>query len=428
MAYTIKSLPKSLKEVRVEVPAADLAPFMEKAAADLSQRAKIEGFRPGKASYDVVKSRFGEMAILEEALPAIVQKYFVEAVQKEKIETVGEPRVNVEKAAPGNDVIFTVAVAMLPHITKLADYRKISIKPKEAKIEESEVEKVVKELRRMQSSEHDVEREVSPGDKVTVDMDMTLDKVAIEGGAAKNHGIYLDEPYYVPGLNEQLYGMKKGEKKTFALKFPREHFNKMLAGRDVDFSVELKNVQEIQHPEATDEFAKSLGQESLEKLRGLLRKNLEDEAASKEKQRQEIAILEELVKDSKFDEIPEVLVNAEIQKMLHELEHSIERQNVSFDDYLKQIKKTKDQLLLDFAPDAIKRVKSTLIIRDIAKKENLDVTDAEMLDEQMKMLNVYKDDPTTQEQIRSEDGESYIRMILRNRKVLEFLRNVAVKQ
>src|SRR5579859_2426295 len=154
MAYTIKSLPKSLKEVRIEVPAADLAPFMEKAAADLSQRAKIEGFRPGKASYDVIKNRFGEMAILEESLPAIVQKYFVEVVKKENLETVGEPRVNVEKAAPGNDVIFTVTVAMLPHITKPADYKKLSIKSKEAKIEESEVEKVVKELRKMQSSEH----------------------------------------------------------------------------------------------------------------------------------------------------------------------------------------------------------------------------------------------------------------------------------
>src|SRR5262249_54676219 len=159
----------------------------------------------------------------------------------------------------------------------------------------------------------------------------------------------------------------------------------------------------------------SLGQKDIATLRGLLRKNLEDEAAQKERQRQEIAILEELVKDSRFEEIPDLLVNAEAHKMLHELEHSVERQGLSFDDYLKQIKKTKDQVLLDFTPEAMKRVKVSILIREVASKENLDATDQEMLDEQMKMLNMYKEDSDTQEKIRSEEGENYIRMTLRNR-------------
>ncbi len=113
--------------------------------------------------------------------------------------------------------------------------------------------------------------------------------------------------------------------------------------------------------------------------------------------------------------------------MIHELEHSVERQNVPFAEYLKNIKKTKDQLMLDFVPEAIKRVKSAILIREIGKRENLEAADKEILDEQMRLLNTYKDDAETQERIRSEDGEEYLRTILRNRKVLEFLRKNAVK-
>ncbi len=123
-----------------------------------------------------------------------------------------------------------------------------------------------------------------------------------------------------------------------------------------------------------------------------------------------------------------MLVHNETHKMLHELEHSVERQNLPFDDYLRQIKKTRDQLLLDFTPEAVKRVKISVLIRAIGKKENLDPTDAEALDEQLKMLNVYKDDPDTQARIRSEDGEEYIRTVLRNRKVLAFIREQTAKK
>lgn len=427
MQYEVKQLPKALKAVKITVSPEELKPFLEHAATDISQRVKIEGFRPGKAGYEVMKGKFGEMAILEEALPAVVQKYFVEVVGKENLETVGEPSVNVEKAAPGNEVIFTVTVAILPRIGKMPELSKIKVKAKEAKIEEKEVERVVDELRKMQATEHEVERAVEPKDKVTVDMTMTKDLVIVEGGQVKDHAIYLDEPYYIPGINEKLRGMKKGETKKFSLKFPKEHYQKHLAGYDVDFEVTLKKIQEIRHAEANDAFAQLLGKKTLAELKELLRKNLENEAGLKEKQRQELSILEELIKHSKFDELPDMLVNAEAKKMIHELEHSVERDRGNFEEYLRQIKKTKDQLLLDMVPEAIKRVKASIIIREIAKTQNVEPTDAEQLDEQMNMLNMYKDDPATQERIRSEDGEAYIKMMLRNRKVMEFLRTNCVK-
>lgn len=428
MQYTLKDLAKSQKEVKVTVTPEELKPYMERAAAELSGKVKIEGFRPGKASYEIVAKRVGEMNILEEALPNVVRKQLVEIVEKEKLETVGEPSINVEKAAPGNEVVFTATLTMLPEVKKLADYKTIKIEPKDVVVKEEEVERVVGELRKMQSVEREVEREVRKGDKATVDMSMAIDNVTVEGGATKGHSIYLDEPYYIPGLNEQLLGMKKGERKVFKLTFPKDHFNKNLKGKEVEFTVDLKGVHQIENPEVDDNFAKRLGQESTEKLKELLRKNLQDEANVKETQRQEIAAIEELIKKSDVAELPDMLVTNETRKMIHELEHSVAGQGGEFGDYLKSINKTHDQLMLEFAPQAIQRVKSMILMREIAKREHLEPTDKEMLDEQLKLLNMYADDPDTQARIRSEDGEDYMRAMLKNRKVLAFIRETCVKK
>jgi len=428
MQYAIKDLPKSQKEVTVTVEADELKPFMERAASDISQKVKIEGFRPGKASYEVVAKRVGEMAILEEALPKVVRKQLVEIIQKESLETVGEPSVEVQKAAPGNETVFNAKLTLLPAVKKLADVADIKIAPKDVTVKDEDLDRTMGELRKMQSIERDVDREVRKGDKATVDMSMAIDHVTVEGGATRGHGIYIDEPYYVPGLNEQIIGMKKGEKKVFTLPFPKDHFNKMLKGKDVEFTVELKGVHEIVNPELDDDFAKKLGQESFEKLRTLLRKNLQDEADVKETQRQEIAAIEELNRRSDIDEVPDLLVTNEARKMVHELEHSVVSQGGDFGEYLKSIKKTQEELLLEFAPQAMARVKSMVLMRAIAKQENLSPDDKEVLDEQLQMLNMYADDAEMQDRVRSEDGEEYIRNMLRNRKVLAFLREKTIQK
>ena len=428
MQYVLNDLPKSQKEAKVTVGAAEVKPFMERAAASLSEKVKIEGFRPGKADYQTVVRRVGEMAILEEALPKIVQKFTLEILKKEDFDTVGEPSVNVEKAALGNEVVFSVTMTLLPAVKKLADYKAIKVDAKAVAVKDEDVEKTVADLRKMQSTEHEVEREVKKGDKVVVDMAMTIDKVAVEGGTTKDHSVYLDEEYYIPGLPEKLEGMKKGEQRIFTLTFPKDHFNKSLAGKDVEFTVDLKGVHEIRHPEVDDFFAQRLGQKDLASLKVLLKKNMEQEAENKESQRQEVAALEELLKKSDVDDVPDLLVNNESHKMMHEMEHSIARQGLQFSDYLTSIKKTQAELLLDFAPEATKRIKTMVLMRAIGKKENIEPSDIDILEEQTKLLNMYKDDPETQERVRSEDGLDYIKSMVKNRMILKFIRETMVKK
>lgn len=428
MTYELKELPKSQKEATVTVTADELKPFLERAAASLSEKVKIEGFRPGKADYGAVVRRVGEMAILEEALPRVVQKNLLEILKKEQLDTVGEPSISVVKAAPGNEVIFTATMTLLPAVKKLADYKAINVDAKDAAVKDADVERSLQDLRKMQATEHEVERELKKGDKAVVDMAMTIGKVAVEGGTTKGHSVYLDEEYYIPGLPEKLEGMKKGEQRVFTLTFPKDHFNKQMAGQEVEFTVDLKGVHEIRHPELDETFAKRLGQESVAKLTELLRKNLEDEAASKETQRQEVAALEELLKKSDVDDVPDLLVNNECHKMAHELEASIARQGLEFNDYLASIKKTHADLLLDFAPEAAKRVKTMVLMRAIGKAENIVPSDADVIAEQTKLINMYKDDPETQERVRSDEGLDYIQSMLKNRMILKFIRETMVKK
>lgn len=423
MAYTSKKLPKSVMEFSFEIPAEEIKGDLDRAVEAISQNTKIDGFRPGKASYDAVKGRVGEMAIYEQALPDIVRRNFVAAVREEKVRTYGEPKINVTQLAPGNTITLTAEVALVPDITSLADFRKITVKRKEVKVEDKKVDEAIKAISKMQTKEIRVTREVQDGDKIVVDMDLALAGVPLEGGQAKDHGIHLnEEDYYVPGLKAQVLGMEEGEVRKFKLRFPKDHFQKNIAGNEVDFKVTMKEIYGLEHPTMDDTFAKSVGQDTLQQLRDLMKENIAKEEEKKELQRAELEMLEMLEKKSKFEDIPELILNTEVDRMMQELKHDLEHRDMKFEDYLMNIKKTEGELKLEFTTQAIKRVKSALIIREISEQEKIEVEDSEIIEEQQKLLNQYSDNTKAQEQIRTDDYMDYIRTNLKNKKVMDLLK------
>ncbi|MFA5133324.1 MAG: trigger factor [Patescibacteria group bacterium] len=421
MKCNIKKLPKSELELLITVENDELKPFMEKAAQKLSEQTKIEGFRPGKASYDIVKARFGEHAILEEAAEDIVKKNFTKAIQENSLETVGHPKIEVTKMATNNPFEFKATVAILPEI-KLGEYKNLGIKKQETKIDDKKIESVMQDLTKMQSKEVISEKPADKNGKIVVDMEMLKDGVAVEGGSAKNMAVYLAESHYIPGFNEELVNLKKGDEKNFSLNFPKEHYQKNLAGAKIDFKIKVNDVFEIQAPDLNDEFAKKLGQKSLEDLKSLIKKNLEHEAEHKDEDKWEIEILNKVVENSKFGDMPEILVNEEAHRMVHELEDNVVKQGMTFEDYLKSINKKESDLLLEFSPEAIKRIKISLAIREISKTEKLEANDKEIAEETEKMMNAYKSNPEAQKQIRTPEFADYIKTRLINRKTVDLIK------
>ena len=427
MKYEIKTLPKSQVEMEFEVPTEEIQHDLEHAAAHLTEHKPIPGFRAGKTPYDVVKSRYGEMAIYEEALPAIVRHAYVTAVREKNLRAYGQPEIKMKTLVPGSPITFTAKVAIMPQAEKLPDIRSIKVAAKEIKVDDKEVDAALKELQRMQTKEVRVSRELRDKDKAVVDMDLSQGGVPTDGGQARQHGIYLDEEYYIPGLKQQILGQKEGETRTFSLKFPDTHYQKHLAGEDVDFKVTVKEIYELQHPDLDDEFAKKLGKGTMAELRSVIAENMREEMEEKERQRREVEALETIVNKATIGDLPEEAINDEVDRMVGELEGSVTERGLAFADYLKNINKTVADLKLDFAPQAIKRIKTSLVVDAVGNQEKVEVDDNEIAAELEKATNAYAGNAEAQARVRSEEYQDYVRWRLRNRRIIELIRELTTK-
>ncbi len=425
MSYTTKKLSKSQLEFTFTVQPDEYKKDVEAAAVRMGERAAIKGFRPGKAPYDIVKEQVGEINIMQEALEKIIQKHYFEAVKTEKAQVIGMPKIKVDKLAPGNEMVFTATAALLPNV-KLPDLKTISVKSELKEVGETDVNEALGHLQKMQPKEEPKSGAAGKEDKVTIDMEMFIERVPVEGGQAKNHQVYLSEAHYIPGLAEQLVGLKKSETKEFVLPFPKEHYQKHLAGRKVDFKIKVNEVFTLAYPELNDEFAKALGQDNLQKLKDLLLANITREAEHKEDQRVEAAILEALIEKSAFDELPEVLVDSEKQKMFYELKADLDRRGITIEKYLNDIKKSQDQIFKDFAEGAEKRAKAALISREVAIANNIKV-DKDDLDKEIKLIKeAYPGDKNVEENLKKAEVLDTVAATIQNKKVVAFLREKIV--
>ncbi len=422
MKISTKKLPKNQMEITVELDTAEIDPYLKKAVPKLSQKHKIQGFRPGKAPYEIIRQRLGEGAILEEALDEIVRTTYIEAIDKEKLNPLDMPKIEILKMAPGNPFSYKATVSLLPKIT-VGDINKIKITQKDIKIDEKKIDQTIKTLAESRTKEKCVNRSAQEKDTVEIDMDLLQDNVSIEGGKAIGHKVIIGEPHYVPGFDKELISLKKGDKKEFDVEFPKEHYNKNLAGKKIKCKVTVKNVYERELPKIDDNFAKSLGKfKNLNELKQEIKKNIEEEARQKENERQEIKMLDDLVNISMIDEIPEILLKEEVRKMIAELEGNLSGQGIKLSDYLAHLKKSEDELRKDFLPQAEKRVKIALILRQYGEDNKISIDEKEVEKEIEKTISHYPDNQEIRDQIKSENYKNYLRNILNNQKIIKELK------
>jgi trigger factor len=256
---------------------------------------------------------------------------------------------------------------------------------------------------------------------------MKLEGVPVEGGQSPNHAIYLTEEYYIPGLKEMVVGMKEGEDKAFKLDFPKDHAQKMLAGKPVEFEITLKELFHLEPPKLDDEFAAALGMKDLKMLRDTLKQNILDEKEKEEQARQEREMLEMVAKKSSFEEIPDLLINEEINKMVGELQRAVEAQGADFEKYVQSLNKTLAQMKIDFTPQALMRIKVALCIQKIAAQEEIKVDEKEIDSELDKIAEPHKENKEARDQIYSPQYREYVEQMMKNRKVIELLRGVIIK-
>lgn len=423
MRTTIDRQPKSQLKLTIELSVEEMKPYLEKAAEDLSKEFKIEGFRPGKASLGIVTSKIGAQRVWETASEYAIRKSYVTAVREHHLKTIGQPHIHILKLAPDNPFIYAAESAVLPAIT-VGDYASFKAKKNSMAVAPAEVDKALEDLREMFQTEALVDRAAKHGDKAEVDIDLYQDNVAIDGGSTKDHPIVIGSGHFIPGFEDQLAGLKKGDTKSFSLPFPKEYHNQQLAGKHGDFTVTVKSVFEVTKPELNDELAKKAGKfESLPQLRRKLEENLRSEADDKEDAVFERAIMDELIARSTFGDLPDLLVNGELDKMLHELQEQVTQRGGKWEDYLTSIKKSADDLKREFRLPAEKRVRAALLIRQIAKVENIEADPKQIEEEVASTKKMYAGQGDILERVDSEDYRDYLKSLQVNKKVIEFLKS-----
>jgi len=423
MQVTKKDLEKSQIELTIELSNEEFAPYIEKGAKKVSEEVKIEGFRPGKIPYEVLKQKIGEMTILEEAAHLAINKTIDEIIDNNTIgqQAIGQPQVNITKLAPNNPLEYKVIISLLPSIA-LGDYKNLKLKAEVAKIEDKEMDQALDDLREMRATEALVERAIEDGDKVILDIKMSLDNVPTENGDHKDLAVLIGKDYFVPGFDRKLIGAKKGEEKKFILPYPDNHHQANLAGKLVEFAVKVKDVFERKIPELNDEFASFFQLKDLEELKKKLKESLLHEKGHNIDLKNESEMISKIIDNTKFGELPEEIITSEAKNMLAELEQSVLRQGGKFEDYLKHLKKTKDELMLEIIPNAIKRVKSALLIREIAVIENIHIHEHEIEEKIEELKRQYKDNKDVLKMIEEKGYRSYLNNILTNEKVIAKLK------
>jgi trigger factor len=423
MQVTKKDLEKSQVELTIELSVEEFAPYIEKGAKKVSEEVKIEGFRPGKVPYDVLKQKIGEMTILEEAAHLAINKTIDEIIDNNTIgqQAIGQPQVNITKLAPNNPLEYKVIVSILPTIA-IGDYKNLKLKEEKAKVDEKELEKALNDLREMRATEEIIDREIKDGDKVTLDINMSLDNVPVENGQHKDLAVLIGKDYFVPGFDRKLIGAKKGEEKKFILPYPNNHHQANLAGKLVEFVVKVKEVYERIIPELNDEFASFFRLKDLAELKKNLQESLLHEKKHNLDLKNESEMISKIIDNTKFGELPEEIIMSEARNMLAELEQSVIRQGGKFEDYLKHLKKTKDELMLEITPNAVKRVKSALLIREIAVIEKIGAHEHEIEEKIEELKRQYKDNQDVLKMVEEKGYKSYLNNILTNEKVIAKLK------
>jgi trigger factor len=405
-------------ELTVEVETLDLDKFLTKAAVKLSEQVKVAGFRPGKAPYDVVKGQVGEAVIWEEAAKLFINKNLDKIVADNcPRPSLGMPQISITKLAPGNNLEFKVTVSMIPEV-KLGEYKNLGVKKEAVDVSEAEIDKVLAEFCEAQAKEAMVARGAAQGDKVTVDIKMFMDKVPLEGGQSQGTAVIIGKDYLIPGFDEKLLGAKAGDLRDFELVYPADHFQKNIAGKRVEFSVTIKDVYERTLPQANDELAKNFGLKNLEDLRHNIEHSISHEKEHKAEEKAHLAMINALLEKTVFGEIAEVLVDSELDNMMAELAHNVEHHGGKVADYLTSIKKTADDLKTEWRGEALKRVKSALLLRAVAEAEKIEPKAEDIEHELGHLRDHYKDDTRALEIINSDAYARRLASELANRQTI----------
>ncbi|MDY6012660.1 trigger factor [Clostridium sp.] len=377
-------------EVRVE--AEKFTAALNKAYNKNKKNFNIPGFRKGKVPMAMVKKHYGVEVLFEDAINTVISETYPKLVEENDLKPVDFPKIDVLEVGEGKDLVYTAEVTVYPEI-ELGQYKGLSVKRKEAKVEDSEVES---QLESMQAQNARIETKdggsVEKGDIAVIDFKGFIDGVAFAGGEGHDYSLEIGSGSFIDNFEDQLVGMSVDEEKEVKVTFPENYGTEDLNGKEATFEVKVKEIKVKELPALDDEFAKEVSEfNTLDELKADITGRLEESKKATFEREFEDELITAVIENSKMD-IPEIMVEKEIDNMVRDLEARLNQQGLSLEQYMQFTGNTEDKMRSYMKENADKKVKADLVLEAIAKTENIEATEEEVKEKATEIAKMYAGD------------------------------------
>ncbi|HEY8135482.1 MAG TPA: trigger factor [Candidatus Limnocylindrales bacterium] len=426
---TTRPAERSSVVLEVEFPATEVQRSVAESVRHLARSTRVPGFRPGKAPRALIERSLGinrddpaaPDPLYDDAKEHLFETSVLEAARDQNLDLLAVPAPEWLTFSEAGGASYRVVLPIRPEV-KLGAYTDYPFGITIDEITDAEVDKVIDQLRDQQASLVPVEgRGAAAEDYAVIRFSGSRDGTPIEGAQAERMPLIIGRERFVPGFEDQIVGLSEGEGKSFSLTFPADYPEADLASKPVDFDVTLLELRSKKMPDADDDFARSLGAYSdLATLRTEIRARLERNALDRARHVFSDRIIEFAVANATV-ELPDLLVERELEIMLDELRVRLAEQGIAYDEYLRVTERDEAKVLGEFKPDAERRVKTLLVLSEIAQKENVEVTDTELDTEVSRSRERYAGNPKLVAYLESARGKTYTRSLLRRAKLVEML-------
>ena len=382
---------KNVKEINIKIEGKEWEEALDKAFTKANAKAKIDGFRPGKAPKDVFLKKYGKEALFMDAADIVLEGAYRNVFEENKdLEIVAQPDIAL-KSIDENGVEFVFTLILKPEV-KLGKYKGLGIKKDSVNITKEEVEHEIEHLRSHYAENVVKDGEVANGDIAIIDFEGFKDGVAFEGGKGENYSLTIGSNTFIPGFEDQLIGMKKGEEKDINVTFPEDYHSEELKGAPVVFKVKVNDIKEVRIPELDKDFFEDLGMEGIdskEALENQVKENLKARREADADNKYIDELLEAASKNVEV-EIPDAMIADEQDRILKQYEENLRMQGLTLEQFYQFTNSDEAALKDQMKDEAVKRVTYRLMLEEIAKQENIEITDEKANEEAENLASRYQ--------------------------------------
>ena len=421
MSVQVENLEKNTAKLTIEVPAEKFEEAVQHSYNKNKGKFNIPGFRKGKAPFNMIKKMYGVGVFYEDAVDEVIDASYPDAAKESGLEIVSRPSISIEEIEEGKAFVYTAVVAVKPEVT-LGQYKGVEVQKTKSEVTEEDIETEIKRAREKNSRLITVEdRGVEDGDQVTIDFDGSVDGKRFEGGKAEDYPLTIGSHTFIDNFEEQLIGKTTGEECEVNVTFPAEYHVEELKNKPAVFKVKVKEIQRKELPEANDEFASEVSDfDTMEEYKKDLSEKLHAEKIEAAKTADEDKVVAKVIENATM-EIPDQMVEEQVNGMVNDYARRLESQGISFKQYVEITGMTAEKIGEQMKPQAIKRIQTRLVLEAVVKAENIQADDAAVEEQFDKMAADFKMD---KEQIKGMFGEEQMAQLkedLAVQKAIDFL-------